>query len=229
MVVEAILFPICAVIFLFTLYVLSREDFVFMRKNVSVYDVFDVAVIVSLFALFFARLFYVFFHFSETYLNPLVFFLVPYFPGLSLTGGVIGAMLALYFLTKRKKYPSGRFFDFFAFAFLASLPIASLGYIMAGEKNLLFALLPVFYYSFLFLFFLKILLPRFLTGQMRDGMLGFLLLMNYALFSLVMLMLRSVNGKQSLFIPETGVLGCLFVLALVLYLRHSVPLQFRKS
>jgi hypothetical protein len=163
------------------------------------------------------------------YFNPLVFFLVPYFPGLSLTGGVVGGVLMLLTVMKRRKYPRGRFFDFFSFAFLASLPVASLGFLLSGEKNLLFALLPILYYSFLFLFFLKVLLPRFLKGQMRDGMLGFLILMNYALFSAIMLILRAVNEKQSLLVPEAGVLASLFVLSLLLYLRYSFPLQLRKG
>jgi hypothetical protein len=229
MVIESIVIIICFVIFLFSLYLLSREDFVFLRRNISVEEIFDVAFICSIATLFFSRLFYVLFHFDPFYLNPLVFFLVPYFPGLSLLGGVLGAVASMLILTKRRRYPRGRFLDFFAIAFLSTLPIGYTGFAFTGSsESLFFALLPIFYYSFLCIFFLKILLPKFLEGQMKDGMLGLLLLMNYALFSFVLLIIRGIQGKSLSATPETIILLLVFFASFFLYIRQGARLTFRR-
>ena len=209
---------------------MSREDFVFMRKNITIDDIFNVAFITSLTTLFFSRLFYVLFHFDFSFLNPFVFFLIPYFPGLSLLGSVIGGVLSVLIITKQKKFPRGRFLDFFSYAFLSVLPISYLGYVFIGEKQpLLFSLLPVFYYTFLFFFFLKILLPKFLQGQMRDGMLGLLILMNYSLFTAALLTIRLVSEKKSLLQPELGVLLAVFFVSIIFYIRQGAQLTFRRG
>lgn len=229
MVVQAVLIIFSSLIFLFTLFLLSREDFIFLRKNVSLYEVFDVAFLVLLFALFFARLCYVIFHFRPTYLNPLVFFLLPYYPGLSLVGGVLGALITILVLTKRHKYPRGRFLDFFAFAFLSALPLGSLSYLVAGEKQTWFiAALPFLYYTLLFLFFLRVLLPRFIQGQMRDGMLGSLILMNYALFSVVIEGIQATNAGSPFFTPQLGIFMLLFIVSLIFYLRQGLAISLRR-
>ena len=75
MIAETIIFLYSTVIFLFTLYVLSKEDFVLLRKNISEAALFDVFFIVVLVAILFSRIFYVGFQFDVSYLNPVIFFL----------------------------------------------------------------------------------------------------------------------------------------------------------
>lgn len=216
-------------IFLFTLYLLSREDFVFLRRNISLEQVFNVAFITALFTLFFSRLFYVLFHFDTSYLNPLVFFLVPYFPGLSFLGAIIGYAVTLLVLTKQQKYPRGRFLDFFSVAFLSALPLGYAGFLLTDlSSSLVFAILPIVYYSLLLLFYWKILLPRYLQGQMKDSMLGLLFLMNFSLFTLLLQLIQAFKEKTALVTLENGTLLILFLLSLFFYFRQGAQLPLRR-
>lgn len=108
-------------IFLFTLFALSREDFVLFRRNVDMEKVFNIAFLTLGIGLFFARLVFVTLYFKPVYLNPLAFVLFPYFPGLSLAGGLLGASIGLAVLLRGKKYPEGRLFDFFILSFTVAL------------------------------------------------------------------------------------------------------------
>lgn len=108
-------------IFLFTLFALSREDFVLFRRNVDMEKVFNIAFLTLGIGLFFARLVFVILYFKHVYLNPLAFLLFPYFPGLSLAGGLLGASIGLAVLLRGKKYPEGRLFDFFILSFSVAL------------------------------------------------------------------------------------------------------------
>lgn len=110
------------IIFLFSLFVLSKEDFVFLRRNVDLATIFDIAFFVGLGGLFLSRLVFVLTHFSNAYFNPLVFFIIPYFPGLTASGLLIGGSIVLYIIAMRRKLPLGKLFDVFS---LALLPASS--------------------------------------------------------------------------------------------------------
>src|SRR5260221_9633094 len=90
------------IVFLFILYTTVKDDFVFLRRNVEIEHIFNTVFLGIPLTLFFARLFFVLFHPKWAYLNPLVFFVIPYFPGLFAGGGIIGAILFLYLYTKNK-------------------------------------------------------------------------------------------------------------------------------
>ena len=116
----------CFFVFLFTLFGLSKDDFVLFRKNVDTEKIFNTAFMVGIWGLFCARLFFVILNFRPIYLNLLAFVLFPYFPGLSLPGGLLGGSILLIFLLKGKKYPEGRIFDFFIASFLGALCIGAI-------------------------------------------------------------------------------------------------------
>jgi len=216
-------------LFLFTLYVLSREDFVFLRKNISTEEIFNIAFFTAIFTLFFSRLFFVFSNFDLSYLNPFVFFLIPYFPGLSLVGGIIGYVITVMIITRQKQYPRGRFIDFFSIAVLSVLPLGYAGFLLTGLRgSLVFSTLPIVYYSLLFLFYWKVLLPRFLQGQIKEGMLGLLFLMNFSLFTVLLSVIQSLTEKKSPLTLENGILVLLFMLSLFLYLRQRVRGSLRR-
>lgn len=230
MVIEGIIILLCFFLFLFTLYVLSREDFVFLRKNISVEEIFDVAFITAVVSLFFSRLFFVLIQFDMSYLNPLIFFLIPYFPGLSLLGGILGCVVSVLIITKHKKYPRGRFLDFFSIALLSVLPLGYTGFLLVSPReSLIFSILPIFYYSLLFLFYWKILLPRFLQGQIKDGMLGLLFLMNYSLFTVLLLVIQVFKEKTSPLTVTTGTLILLFITSIFLYFRQGAQIPLRRG
>lgn len=113
----------CFFIFLFALYLLTRDDFVFIRKDVSLEKVFNMAFTTFAASILGARILYVILNPSSNFFNPLVFLLFPYFPGLSLVGGVGGGVLFLVFLCKYQKLPMGRLLDFFSISFLSALPM----------------------------------------------------------------------------------------------------------
>ncbi len=116
------------IVFLLSLYLFTREDFVFVRKNVSIEDIFDTAFLTALVALFFARSIFVALHFKTTYLNPLVFFLIPYFPGLDISGTIFGGFFFLLWVARRKKIPLGHIVDVFSVSFLYAFSTTLLGY-----------------------------------------------------------------------------------------------------
>lgn len=230
MVIQGIVIVVCLFFSFFTLYVLSREDFVFLRKNISVENIFDVAILTAIFSLVFSRLFFVIDNFSFFYLNPLVFFLIPYFPGLSLFGAIVGYVLSALIITKQKKYPRGRFVDFFSIAFLSVLPLGYAGFLLVGSKgSIVFSILPIVYYSILFIFYWKILLPRFMQGQIKDGMLGILFLMNYSLFTVLLSVIQALKEKTPPITFTSGSLIFLFLLSLFFYFKQGAQIPLRRG
>ena len=180
---------ICLFVFLYCVYLLGRDDFIFLRRDVTMERLFNIIFLGSLLCLFFARFFYGFFHSKAIFSNPLVFFLFPYYPGLSLLGGVIGAGVFFLFLSTRKEItlPVFRISDFFSIAFLVSLPLGYLGYFMLSEDNfpiIKAAELSIFY-LIIFAIFLKFLLPKLLSGKLKEGTITFLFLTCFSLISLV--------------------------------------------
>ncbi|MBI4078709.1 MAG: prolipoprotein diacylglyceryl transferase [Candidatus Levybacteria bacterium] len=164
-------------IFLYVLYVFVSDDYVLLRKNVPHEKIFDGAFITVFSGMFGARLLYVVSNYDSGFLNPLVFLLFTYFPGLMLTGGIIFSIVTLYLFTKRKKYPVGRIFDLFA---LAALPAIALGIGLYG--------LQVVSVIFLALFF--VLRNIFFKKGMRDGSVAAIAIL---FFSFSLLVVRVVT------------------------------------
>ncbi len=172
---------ICFFIFLFSLYFLANDDLIIIRKDMPMDKVFNTAFLTAFAALFFARFFYVIFYPREVFFNPLGFLLFPYFPGLSLLGGVLGGSLFLTVYAKYQKLPVAKIFDFFAIAFLSCLPIGFLGFFILAGKNYL----PNFIFSFLiysifFLIFIKVALPASFRGIIKSGSLGAIFLLYFS-------------------------------------------------
>lgn len=166
---------ICFVIFLFSLYSFSHDDFILLRKDISTEDVFNYAFIAGALSLLFARIFYVLSNPDPAFLNPLVFLIFPYFPGLSLLGGVAGGCLVLLILARKKAFPIGRILDFFSLSFLASMPVGFIGYMLLSNDRSYLLISQFFFFLLLFLVFVFVLIPRFRT-DIKDGMLGLIFL-----------------------------------------------------
>ncbi len=164
------------VVYLFALHVLAKEDLVFVRKNITLETLFNLSFYSAGLGILLSRIVYVALHPSSDYLNPLVFLLFPYFPGLSLPGGIIGGILFVMLHNKRKKIPAGRILDFFALSFLTALPVGLLGsQLLIGMQDLFVGvLLPVIFLSTVF-FSAKVLLPLNVRGELKDGSMGSLI------------------------------------------------------
>ena len=183
-----LILTICLFIFLYYVFVLANDDFVFLRRDITMEKIFNIIFIGGLIGLFFARLFY---GFSEKNIlsNPLVFLLFPYFPGLSLLGAVVGAGAYLLFLKTRREnsLPIGRMCDFFSIAFLISLSLGFVGCLIFSEGGILLVKIGVqaFLYFILFIIFLKFFLFRLLSGEYKEGAITFLFLICFSIINLV--------------------------------------------
>lgn len=184
-------------IFLFRLHSLSKEDFVFIRCNVSLEQLFNFAILIFIISLFFSRLIYVLEQPKSIFLNPLVFLLVPYYPGLSFGGGVVLGVLALIYIARRRNLPVGRIMDFFSLSFATVLPFAF--FVSAFIfKN------PFFVYTLLFILFSivsvfcnKFLYKRLSRGDIKDGVISASFFSFFSFFLLLAVSFIKVSDKQN--------------------------------
>lgn len=209
----------CLFIALFVLYTLANDDFVLLRKNIIIIKIFDIAILTLGFGLFAARLFYVVFHFTPGFLNPLVFFLFPYFPGLSLGGGIIGGILFLVAYSYKAKLAVGRIFDIFSLSLFSVLPVGLLMQILIIKKNV-FPLLVLLLGAVLSAFVFILLLRNFQKGNLKDGSIG---LLSFTLFSFITFLTGLVGKKDILLVIIFLVSTVLFIRQEKLYLKIKNP------
>lgn len=180
--------------FLFCLYVLSHDDVIFIRKDVSLEQLFNIAFLTFGIGLLAARSGYVFFHFSPQYFNPLVFVVFPYFPGLSLSIGFAGGLLYVLFYTKTRKLPIFRILDFFSLSFLFAVSIGfiahALLFIAAFDFQFSYIFPPIVSFT-LFFFTATIVLKLQKRGALKDGSIAFISI----LFFFVMVALQNIFYK----------------------------------
>lgn len=181
---QMLLFIPALLLFLYELYHLVKDDYIFIRKGISLEQAFDIAFITLWVSLFAARLLYLLFHISP---GENIFF--DFFSlkksGLSLTGTVIGGTVAIYLIGKYKKVPLGRICDFLSLSFLYTLPLVFLANAFFVTKN---ALLSVFLnaviYFILLLFFVQFLYPKIMNRTLKEGILATLFLLLFSLTTL---------------------------------------------
>lgn len=206
---------ICLIIFLFLLYVLSRDDFVFVRKGISQERIFNIGLVAVGVGLLFSRLFYVFGNFDPFFLNPLVFLAFPYFPGLSLPGGVLGGGMVIGYYTIFNKLPIGRIFDLFAIAAFFSIPV-----------GMIFVLLykfltrqEVFYFSIIFALVYFVLaafsVAWYAKASFKDGGLAFFFLFSSGVLSLGQ---KLFEGIKEIFILDNILFFSLALISLTLFI-----------
>ena len=150
---------------------------------------FNIIFLGALVDLFFARLFYGLFEGKFIFSNPFVFLLFPYYPGLSLVGGLLGISAFMGFLATRRgnDLPIGRMADFFSIAFLITLPVGFLGHFMFSENNFYFTrtISMVIVYLVLFIVFLRVFLPQLLNGKFKEGTIALLFLVSFSVVNLI--------------------------------------------
>lgn len=182
------------------------------------------ALITAGFSLLGARIFYILLNPSSNYFNPLVFLIFPYFPGLSLTGGIIGAFVCLFALAKKDaKIPIGRVLDFFSISFLSVLPFGLAGYFLLGKSKIL-DFNEVAIYVVLFIVFLKFLLPKLLSGQFREGTISLIFLISFSVTSMLENFIDRI-GKAFYFNIEDFVLIFTLLVALAFIMKQEKVLE----
>lgn len=200
-------------LFLFVLHSLTREDYGLMRRNISMEQLFNLTFLSLLSGLFVSRVMYAVFHLNPFFLNPLVFFALPYYSGLSLFGGVVGVFGSLYLFCLKKKYPWRKFFDFFAIAFSCGLPLVAIGTIFLHSQASLYPiLLSTFLYGIIGIVSVTVLYKRIVRASLPDGITGVLFLFSTAFIYLVERVF--VRDRASLLLPESI---AWFITALIMF------------
>ena len=217
---------ICFFIFLYVLYYLVKDDFVIARKDIAIDKIFNIAFLSSIAALFFARLFYVFFNPSIGFLNPLIFIAFPYVPGLSLFGAIIGGSLFLYIYASYRKMPPGKLLDLFTISFISVFPIGYLinFLILFGKTDLFYNLIATSSFI-IFILFAKIIYPFSERGEVEDGSIS---LMYISVFSFVYFIIKLfLNVKTFSFLDfENIVILLLVFVPLVLLINQEIINKF---
>ncbi len=160
-------------VFLYILYYISRDDFVIVRKDIAMEKLFSLAFLTALVALFFSRLFFVLGSQDPKLLSPLGFFALPYFPGLSLIGGLAAAEVFIFFYARYKKMPTGKILDLFVLSFMGVMPLGFIGNLLISfGKVSLFSNIIFILSIIVLLLFAKLIYPFSSKGEIRDGTLG---------------------------------------------------------
>lgn len=206
---------------LYALYKLTKDDYVFIRRNISHEQMFDIAFIVMWVSLIFARIVYFIYH-PITDKNIFLTFFSPGEGGFSLIGAVLGGILGLYIIGKYRRVPLGRLFDFFTLAFLIALPVGFLGSaILFRSLELYFILGNAAVYLLLTISFMKFLYPKLLNRTMKEGSISIFFLLFFSLISFVVSLIDVSNGFHfQLTIQSILPIG-LFVLSLILFFNHE--------
>ncbi len=213
---------------LFSVYYLSRDDLILLRKDVTIERIFNLAFVVFFGGLFFARLAYGILYSTKIFSNPLKFFLFPYFPGLLLTGGITGGILILFLILRSKNLPTGRIFDIFSISILSCLSLGYFGFFWLSRQNLL-STKPIFIiiiYIILFYVFLKYIHQYLLKGILKDGSGGLLFLISFSVISLIVNIFDKFKNNPFLGKPENPILFVILVISAVAFIKQEKLIKF---
>jgi prolipoprotein diacylglyceryltransferase len=218
---QFLIFIPALLLFLYSLYRLVKDDYVFIRKGISLEQSFDIAFITLWISLFTARLFYLLFYSSSLEAIFYNFFNLKV-GSFSLTGAVIGGTIAIYLIGKYKKIPLGRLCDFLSLSFLYTLPLVFLANSFFVSKDTLLSMfLNAVIYFVLLLFFVQFLYPKILNRTLKEGTLALLFLLLFSIISLTTALLLSLKYIQNFISPENIVLVLLFIFSLILLIKQE--------
>jgi len=216
---QILLFLPALFLFLYILYRLVKDDYIFIRKGISLEQSFDIAFITLWVSLFSSRLLFLLFH-----LYPGQNILFDFFSfnkgGFSLTGAIIGGMIVVYLTGRYKRVPLGRLSDFLSLSFSYALPLLFLSdAIFAKKSELLFVFLNAVVYFILLLFFVQFLYPKVMNRTIKEGLLSLVFLLAFSLISLITSLLISLKHIQNFLNPENIILTAIFLFSLFLFIK----------
>jgi hypothetical protein len=208
-------------VLLYCLYKLFKDDYVFMRKNVSAEQAFDVAFTVIWVSLFSSRLVYLLLHAQGQ--NLFLSFFSAKIGGLSFVGAVIGGIIMLYLVSKYKKLPLGRLSDFFTLSVLVSLPLAFLSNAFLHKKvALLFDLFNAAIYFLLVLFFTKVLYPKLMQRTLKEGNITIFFILFFSFVSFGSSLLIADKKIMPWVDPQNFLYLGLFLLGILLFIKQKL-------
>jgi prolipoprotein diacylglyceryltransferase len=219
---------ICLVLFLFRLYHVANDDIILAKKNISLDEIFNCALVCSLSALFFSRLFYVILNPQPVFFSPLGFLVFPYFPGLSLFGGIIGGSLAVFLYCRKYRYPLGRVFDFFTISLTFIIPFGILGYMLLSRNFSGEILLSLVFFMIMALVMNLYLHPKASSLEIKDGTISILFLIFY---SLIMLLVNAIShpGINNFITHRVNFMLLIFLVGgTILFIKQEIYGSFTK-
>ena len=172
-----------------------------------------------------SRLFYGILYAKTILSNLWTFILIPYYPGLSLLGAVVGVGSYFLFLAVRRKdfFPLERIFDFFSIALSISLPIGFLGYLLFSVTRIeiIKVAIQAIVYFIIFIIFLKFFLNRLLTGKFKEGTISLLFLIFFSAVNLVINVFTKITLLGYFKNSENLILIFILLLAIGTVIRHE--------
>lgn len=210
----AIFFTVVAVvIFLFVFYYYVRDDLYFIRKGVSMEQLFNILFIGLFVSLISSRIFFLILNIdSSTTKFPLsIFTSRP--AGISLFGGLLGLITAYMLLTKKRKVSRKRFFDYISVALTAFFIV-----LFSGVYPSIYLFIM---YLTLFLFSVLFLMPKYINGRLKPGSLSLIIFIMMSLISFLqdIFLLYTSNILLS---KESFLFLGLFIIALILLIRSEM-------
>jgi prolipoprotein diacylglyceryltransferase len=198
---------------------------VFVRRNVSLDSLFTLTFLTVGTGLFFARLFYVLFHFQVHYLNPLVFFVIFYFPGLSFPGGLLSGAVFLFFYTRKRKMPLAHVVDFFGLGLLGAVPFGYIADIFLSHFSpFQHVFLPILLWI-LFGLGVAFLLPRSLRQELKPGTLGASSILVISFVNFLVNVLNSINAGVLKLSASDAVSLLTFILSFIFFIKQEYILS----
>lgn len=201
----------CFFIFFYSLYILGKDDYVLIRKNLSLEQLFDFAFIGIFAGLILARVLSIVFHPAARGTSFISQLFSPTGAGFYLTSIVLGCMLVLYLMGKYRKLPIGRLFDFFSLALLSALPAGYLlSILFAKRSEIIYYVFPGIFYLIAQVFFWRFLLPNIISGKLRDGTLCSLFLLTFSSISLFVSLFYKFSYSSMSIEPDEFILIGIF-------------------
>lgn len=114
--IEIIFYSATVIICLFILYSTSKSDFVLLRQNISLSQIFDAAIVSGISAFLLGRVIFMVDNFKTDLLSFIRFFHIIKFPGLAIFGILLGGLMSVFLIFMKKK-GAGRICDIFTISF----------------------------------------------------------------------------------------------------------------
>ncbi len=217
-----IVIAICFFLFLFVLHLVSKDDFLIIKKDIPMDVIFNGAFLTGFISLFFARFFYVIFNYNPVFITPLGFLMFPYFPGLYLAGGIIGGVLSLLLFLNYKKLPVKRIFDFFSISLLAVLPLGILlNGLLSNINNFIFYIVLFLIYLVLAIIFFKFIFPYTQRNILKEASLGAFSLISISVLGFITNLIQ-FWGKFGIFEKDSLLWALIFITCIVVIVRQEL-------
>lgn len=212
-----LLLPFFVLLSFFTLYIVVKNDFTFLRKDISLKKAFDNAIISFIGFFVMGRILYVFLGIHQELFNPLAFFHILRYPGISFLGGVAG-FFAVLLLLIRRKHALFHIFDVYSVCLYPMFLFSLTSERYTGNFlyfNIGLILLSVIFFA--------IALYSYKNYLLKEGTLA-LLFVNLASIATIVNEFSSKNG-----LVVFGLFSILQILAFVLFISCSALILLREG